>query len=230
MNQIVTTGIVLTRTNYGEADKIVTLLTPDYGKVRLMAKGVRKPKSKLAGGVELFCVSQLGYITGRTDLSTLTSARIERQFEHIAKDIDRTMFGYEAIKCVSRITEDEAGKDYYELLKATLAALDDLRIPLPIASMWFDLNILNLTGHQPNLHTDLQGNKLTAEQTYIFSYDDMGFAPSPAGHYDAQIIKLLRLAIATDDPRILAKVSGVGGLLPEAKNLADTMRKQTLGV
>lgn len=230
MNQVTTRGIILTRTNYGEADKIVTLLTPDMGKVRLMAKGVRKPKSKLAGGVELFCVSQVGYITGRTDLSTLTSARIERQFEHIAKDIDRTMFGYDVIKCISTITEDEAGKDYYDLLEAVLATLDNLSISLAITSMWFDLNILDLGGHQPNLHTDVRGNQLAADQMYLFSYDDMSFAASPAGTYDARVIKLLRLAIATDDPRILAKVSGVDDLLPEAKNLADTMRKHTLRV
>lgn len=230
MNQLTTSGIVLTRTNYGEADKIVTVLTPDHGKVRMMAKGVRRPKSKLAGGVELFCVSRVSYIVGRTDLATLTSARIEQQFEHIATDIDRTMFGYEAIKCIATITEDEAGMDYYELLRSALTTLDTLTIPLPIASMWFDLHVLDLTGHQPNLHTDVQGNKLESDQTYIFSYDDMSFAASPAGVFDARTIKLLRLAIATDDPRVLAKVSGVADLLPEAKNLSDTMRKHTLRV
>lgn len=230
MNQVSTKGIVLARTNYGEADKIVTMLTPEHGKVRVMAKGVRKPKSKLAAGVELFCETDIGYIVGRSDLSTLTSARIHRQFGNIAKDIDRTMYGYEILKCIATITEDEAGLEYYELLTATLAALNDSAIPLAVASTWFDLSILELTGHQPNLHSDAQGNKLTADQTYVFSYDDMSFAPSPAGTDDTQLIKFLRLAVATDDPRLLCKVAGIETVLPQAKNLANTMRKHTLRV
>lgn len=230
MNQQNTQAIVLARTNYGEADKIVTLLTPEFGKVRLIAKGVRKPKSKLAGGVELFCVSQIGYIVGRSNLSTLTSARMQRQFGRIASDIDRTMYGYEVLKCIGTITEDEAGPEYYTILEATLAALDDPTLPLAIVSTWFDLGILNLTGHQPNLHTDVQGNKLAADQTYVFNYDDMSFASSPAGTDGAALIKFLRLAVATDNPRLLAKVASTAELLPQAKNLANAMRKHTLRV
>ncbi len=230
MNQITTVGIVLSRTNYGEADRIVTMLTPEHGKVRFIAKGVRRLKSKLAGGVELFCVSNVNFIKGRTDLSTLTSSRMDRQFQNISKDIDRTMYGYEVLKCIATITEDEAGLDYYNLLEATLSVLDDSTVPLAVASTWFDLSILNLTGHQPNLHTDAEGNKLTADQTYVFSYDDMSFAPSPAGTDDAQLIKFLRLAVAVDDPRLLCRVSGIDSVLPQAKNLANTMRKHTLRV
>ncbi|MCA9330182.1 DNA repair protein RecO, partial [Candidatus Saccharibacteria bacterium] len=62
MKQIVTVGIVLARINYGEADRIVTILTPDHGKIRLLARGVRKIKSRLAGGIELFSINDLTYI------------------------------------------------------------------------------------------------------------------------------------------------------------------------
>ena len=134
MNQITTKGIVLARTNYGEADRIVTVLTPEHGKLRVMAKGVRRLKSKLAGGVELFCVSDLSLIRGRGDLSTLTSSRMHHQFSSITKDIDRTMYGYEILKCIATITEEEAGLDYYSLLEATLSALNDASVPLAVAS------------------------------------------------------------------------------------------------
>lgn len=230
MKQATTDGIVLTRTQYGEADRIVTLLTPDHGKIRAIAKGVRRPKSKLAAGVELFCVAQLGFIRGRSELATLTSTRVQRQLEHITQDIDRTMYGYDVLKCINTITEDEAGRGYYDLLLTTLTTLDTLTIPLAVASTWFDLHILRLTGHQPNLHTDTTGNTLDAHETYVFSYDDMCFAPSPAGSDDARLIKFLRLAIATDSPMLLTQVSDVDELLPQAKNLASTMRKHTLKV
>ncbi|HEX2615498.1 MAG TPA: DNA repair protein RecO, partial [Nitrososphaera sp.] len=52
-------ALVISRTNFGEADRILTFLTPNHGKVRGIAKGVRKPKSKLAGGIELFSVCDL---------------------------------------------------------------------------------------------------------------------------------------------------------------------------
>src|SRR4051812_44153733 len=105
--QRVTTGIVLTRIEYGEADRIVTVLTPNDGKLRLMAKGVRRVKSKLAGGVELFSVSSLTYIPGRGDIGTLISSRLETHFGHIVQNIDRTMLGYDLIKLLHKATEDE---------------------------------------------------------------------------------------------------------------------------
>ena len=54
-----TEAIVLRRTEFGEADRIVTFYTPEYGKLKAMAKGVRKPRSKLSGLVELFTHSTL---------------------------------------------------------------------------------------------------------------------------------------------------------------------------
>jgi len=230
MNHSSTTGIVLSRTNYGEADRIITLLTPDYGKLRCIAKGARRPKSKLASGVELFCVSQISYIKGKSDLMTLTSTRVEESFDSIVQDIERTMYAYEVFKCIATITEDEAGEGYYRLLVRTLKSLNDATVPLAITSVWFDLAILDLTGHQPNLHTDAQGNKLTADGTYVFSFDDMSFAPKSGAGDSADLIKFLRLAIASDSPQLLIKVSGVDELLPQAKNLANTMRKHTLRV
>ena len=60
-----TSAIILKRVDYGEADRILTLLTPDHGKLSLMAKGVRKIKSKLAGGIELFSISTITFAEGR---------------------------------------------------------------------------------------------------------------------------------------------------------------------
>ena len=70
-----TQAIVLRRTNFGEADRILTLLTP-LGQRGAMARGVRREKSKLAGGIELFGVSDVVLQQGKGDLATLTSARL----------------------------------------------------------------------------------------------------------------------------------------------------------
>jgi DNA repair protein RecO (recombination protein O) len=85
MNQIITTAIILRRTDFGEADRILTLITPDHGKIRLMAKGVRRPKSKLAGGIELFSVSKISYIKGRSEIGTLVSAQLNTHYGTIVR-------------------------------------------------------------------------------------------------------------------------------------------------
>ncbi|MCA9330766.1 DNA repair protein RecO [Candidatus Saccharibacteria bacterium] len=230
MNQRTSLAIVLSRRNYGEADRILTVMTPDHGKVRLIAKGVRRPKSKLAGGIELLSENQLSYIAGKSELATLTSSRVERQFMRVTEDIDRTMYAYDVLKCIASITEDDAGEEYYELLRTTLSELNNTQLPLAVVSVWFDLAILNLTGHQPNLQTDTNGDPLDIRTTYVFSYDDMSFAPSPVGTDGAALVKFLRLAIASKDAHLLAKVVGLEELLPQAKNLAATMRKHVLRV
>src|SRR4051812_30345333 len=105
MRQIVTKGIVLSRTDFGEADRILTVLTPNEGKISLMAKGVRKIKSKLAGGIELFSISSITFIPGRGEVGTLISSRLDIHFSNIVRDINRTMLGYDMLKLINRVTE-----------------------------------------------------------------------------------------------------------------------------
>jgi DNA repair protein RecO (recombination protein O) len=86
MDNVKTKAIVLRRTNYGEADRILNILTP-MGKMSVMAKGVRKTQSKLAGGIELFCVSDVVVHRGKGDLGVLTSARLVEFYSEIMKDL-----------------------------------------------------------------------------------------------------------------------------------------------
>src|SRR5688572_3433628 len=137
MNQLVTEGIILSRTDYGEADRIITLLTPEHGKLRLMAKGVRRVKSKLAGGIELFSVSTITFVKGRGDIGTLVSTRLVKHYGRIVEDLDRTMLGYELIKQLNKVTEDHPEPAYFELLQQTFEALNDPGVPLGLIRFWF---------------------------------------------------------------------------------------------
>ena len=80
-------AIVLSRFNYGETDRILTVISPDLGKLRLIAKGSRAMKSKLAGGIELFTVNDIAFIRGRTEIATLVSSRMNENFKFILTDI-----------------------------------------------------------------------------------------------------------------------------------------------
>ncbi len=208
MNQLVTKAIVLNRTDYGEADRILTLLTPDYGKLTLMAKGVRRVKSKLAGGIELFSVSEITFIKGRGEVGTLVSTRLGKHYEHIVGDLDRTMLAYELMKQLNKVTESEVEADYFDLLRDALEALDDFSVSLTLIRFWFSAQLLRLSGQGPNLQTDENGQTLSSEQQYTFDFEHMGFMAAPRGMFDANHIKFLRLAFAGHSAVALAKVQG----------------------
>jgi DNA repair protein RecO len=228
MKQLVTEGIVLARTNYQEADRILTVLTPEQGKLRLIAKGVRKPKSKLAGGIELFSINQVTYIQGKSELRTLISARSTKLYNNIVKDINRTMFGYEILKRINRMTDEVVEPEHFILLDTSLQALDDDRVSLEILEAWFDLQLLKLMGQQPNLLTDTSGAKLVSGQNYTFSVDDMTFALADVGPYDERFIKLLRLAFSVDNPQRLLLVKDLSKLSEPVCKLVQLMARQYL--
>ena len=231
MKQLTAEAIILSRTDYGEADRIITILTPQYGKLRMMARGVRKVKSKLAGGIELFSVSEITFIKGRGEIDTLVSTRLVKHYGHIVEDLDRTMAAYELIKQLNRITEDEAESGYFTLLHEAFAALDDATILLPLVTVWFSAQLLRLGGFTPNLQTDTNGHKLQPGEGYDFSFESVCFdASSGQGRFSADHIKLLRLLFAGHSPKKLAGVQASEALLPAILPLVTTMRQTYLQV
>lgn len=231
MNQIVTEGIILSRTDYGEADRILTLLTPDQGKLRLLAKGVRRVKSKLAGGIELFSVSTITFVRGRGEIGTLVSTRLVKHYGQIVQDLDRTMMGYELIKQLNKITEDEPEVEYFNLLQQAFEALDDAAVPLPLVRFWFSAQLLRIAGHTPNLQTDAGGERLDAGVQYDFSFEQMCFTPRPGGgHFAASHIKFLRLVFGAHSAKTLSQVQGGTGLASELAPLVSTMLQTHLHV
>jgi len=223
MKQFITTGIVLGRTDYGEADRILTILTPDHGKLRLMARGVRKIKSKLAGGIELFSTTNITYIPGKKDIGTLVSTRLIKYYGRIVQDIDRVQLGYELIKLLNKATEDHPEAEYFHLLEQSFGALDDASIDLELVRTWFQAQLLRQAGHSPNLHTDAEGHKLDAGGTYNFDFEDMAFRPHPGGKFTAAHIKTLRLLFSAHSPQDIHKVQGLHELLAGLSPLVRTM-------
>lgn len=228
MKQIATQAIILRRTDYGEADRILSLLTPDQGKLSLIAKGVRRSKSKLAGGIELFSVSDIGFIRGRSEIGTLVSTRLIRHYGNIVSDVSRTMLGYDLIKRLNKVTEDEPESEYFELLEQSFAALDDVSVDVRLIRAWFLMRLLRLEGHMPNLETDETGSKLTADDRYVFSFEDMAFVRRPEGQFGADEIKFLRVGFAGNRPEVLQKITGIGQLLDDVTPLLQTSAQMYL--
>jgi len=228
VNQLVDTAIVLSRTDYGEADRILTLLTPEHGKLRLMAKGVRRVKSKLAGGIELFSVSTITFVRGRGDIGTLVSTRLVKHYGEIVRDLQRTQAGYDCIKQLNKLTEDEPEADYFYLLEHIFDSLNTPSVDLILIRCWFSAHILRLGGHTPNLRSDVGGKALSAEAKYVFDFGQMCFALSDRGRFGAQHIKLLRLIFGDTTPIALQRVAGASQLAEAIAPLIQTMRENSL--
>lgn len=213
-----TRAIVLRRTNYGEADRILQLLTPE-GRTSVMARGVRREKSKLAGGIELFAISDVVLGTGKGELGILTSARLVHFYRHIMEDYDRLQFGYEVIRLVSKASDAIDEPEWFDLLAEILMALDNKTIALQLTQAWFYLRYSSLLGHQLSLDIDADGAPLSSEKTYRYDSGERGLVERPNGPLTADHIKLLRL-ISTRSLKILAQVGGLGAILPECLQVA----------
>ena len=213
MTALRTRAIVLRRTNYGEADRILHLLTPE-GKRSVMARGVRKEKSRLAGGIELFAICDVVITEGKGDLGILTSARLVQFYRHILEDYDTMQFAYEVVKQVGRASEMVDEPEWYDILSEVLMGLDTLTIPRQLIHTWFYLRYAAMLGHEMSLVHDTDGQPLQSELRYIYDESEMGQRESRSGTITADHIKLMRL-ISAKSIQVLAQVGGIEATLPD---------------
>lgn len=213
MTALRTRAIVLRRTNYGEADRILHLLTPE-GKRSVMARGVRKEKSRLAGGIELFAICDVVITEGKGDLGILTSARLVQFYRHILEDYDTMQFAYEAVKQVGRASEMVDEPDWYDVLSEVLMALDTLTISRQLIQTWFYLRYAALLGHEMSLTHNTAGEPLQSDLRYVYDESEMGLREAPQGTITADHIKLMRL-ISAKSLKVLAQVGGIEATIPD---------------
>lgn len=213
-----TRAIVLRRTNFGEADRILDLLTPD-GRMSIMARGVRKEKSKLAGGIELFAVCDIVVGEGKGNLGVLTSARLVKFYRHILEDYDRMQFAYEVLTQVSRASANLDEAEWYEILAEVLAALDVLTVSLPLIQTWFYIRVAALLGDELNDARDYKGEKLLSDKKYRYDSQEKGFIEDEKGQITADHIKILRLC-AVKPLNTIIQVGGMNEYLPDCLYVA----------
>lgn len=195
--------IILGRTDYGERDRILTVLGRNFGKATIIAKGTRSAKSKLAGSIELLSEADIQYVAGKGKMHTLTGARLHKNYSQITSDIDRTMLAYDLLKILNKIIEEGHGSEYYGLLSASLSSLNEVAVSQDLVKAWFYAQILDISGHLPNFSKDPGGNKLEETGGYNYDFDAHCFAPSGNGKYSVKDIKLLRLlATSKTVPRV----------------------------
>jgi DNA repair protein RecO (recombination protein O) len=203
-----TVGIVLKRTNFGEADRIVTLLTKDLGKIQVMAKGVRRERSKLAGGIEPFSISEIGVVKGRGDIDTLTSARLVKHYgDVIVGSIEKLDFAYACLKTINKITQTVDDTSFYLLTEHLFTGLGNPKVSLPVVQLWWYVQIAEATGHGINTEKLVDSGEFSVDNNYLYDYEKDGFYASKGEGFSADHVKLLRLAKG-HTPALLGNVTG----------------------
>jgi len=168
-----TEAIIIKKTKLGEADRILTLYTPHMGKIQGVAKGVRRPRSKLAGHLELLTYSQVSLARGR-NLDTIIGSQTIDSFLPLKSDLWLTSCALYIIELINQFTADHVeNNSLFQLLLETMHQLsqtDDNELVL----RYFELHLLSEVGYRPQLQQCISCHLPLKVVTNTFSPIDGG--------------------------------------------------------
>jgi DNA repair protein RecO (recombination protein O) len=153
-----TEAIVLRSMDLGEADRVLTVLTPRLGKLRIIAKGIRRPRSRLGGGLEPFSDVHLVLAIGRT-FDVVTQAALEDPHLGLRNDLHSTAAAWYLVELADRFCEGSADSHQaFVLLAQALAGLDAAPVDVSreVIARWFELHLLDAMGFRPELSQCLE--------------------------------------------------------------------------
>ncbi len=193
-------AIILSRRDFGESDRLLTLFTPRHGKIRAIAKGARKPSAKLSGHVELFARSDCVIYRGR-NLDILTQAELVDAYLGLRDDLGRGAYANYVAELLDRFTADEEENEeaLFLLLHQTLTRIADGRDPR-LAARFYELQLLDLVGFKPELQECVVTRAELLPEAQFFSHEEGGAVSRAAApnlptrliELDFEALKLLR--------------------------------------
>lgn len=163
-----TEGIVLHQFDLGEADKIITFYTRERGKVKAVAKGVRRPRSTQAGSTQPFTYADLLIYKGR-NLDKLNQVNTKETFSELHTDLLKISYGTYVLELVRELTiEDDPNEGMFLLLLKTLYLLVQ-ETDLELIRRIFELRAMSLMGFRPVLDVCLEcSGQLSSEKIYFY--------------------------------------------------------------
>jgi DNA repair protein RecO (recombination protein O) len=191
-----TEAIVLQHMILGEADRIVTLYTPDLGKIRAVAKGIRRPSSKMVGHLEVLSHTSLLIARGR-NLDIITQAHLINPFTKLRDDLSILSRGCYLAELVNDFTPDEEGNlVVYNLLINTMGWLQESS-DSEILLRYFETHLLSELGYRPHVQTCVTCQRSLSPQDHNFSLRDGGVLCPSCSHglKDLERISLTALKV-----------------------------------
>ena len=188
MGIIKTSGIVILESNMGDYDKMITLLTPELGKIGCSAKGARRPKSLLLAGTQFLCFGEYMLYKG-TNTYHINSCEMTEVFYEIRTDWDKLKYASHIAKIINEVTnENEDCREIIQLLLNTLYIIAKTDKNLDLVLAIFKLRLLCILGFTPNIMGCQNCRK--NEDIIYFSLKDNGFKCGICGKQDTGAIQI----------------------------------------
>ncbi len=175
MKTIKINGIIIAENNLGDQDKILTLLTPNLGKISCIGKGAKRPKSLLMAGTQLLCFGE--YILYKTgDIYSINSCEPIEVFYNIRTDLDKLNYAAHITKIISDVTtENQNNYNILKLFLNTLYAISETDKNLDFILAVFKMRLLKILGFAPNISECVNCKEKEINLLNHFSIKNNGF-------------------------------------------------------
>lgn len=158
-------AIIIKRINLGEADRIITAFSLENGKIKFVAKGVRRTKSKLAGSIEPFCLVNLNLSIGR-NLDILTSAEIKQNYIGLSPELEKVKFCSFVGEVLDKLLPEETPvENIFHLVSNVFSSIN--KIDLKLLKIYFLSEIFQNLGIYPEKSVCVKCGEKPADIIYI---------------------------------------------------------------
>jgi DNA repair protein RecO (recombination protein O) len=202
-------AIVMHRSDVGEADRLLTVLARERGKLRLNAKGARKVGSRKAGHVELFVRSSMLVAKGRGEIDIVSQVETLDAYRGLREDLTRSTYAHFAVELIDAFAEEGSEQpELYDLLAGALKWIETTD-NLALTARYFELQLLTLAGFQPQVFFCADKGEplqeIAPDEFYGWSpaaggvlCPDHAHDRSDASRLSLSALKVLRHALRTD--------------------------------
>lgn len=232
-----TQGFILNKTNRGEADRIFTIYTKDFGKLDLLAKAERKIGSKLRAGLEIFYLSEIEFIQGKA-YKTLTDTILIKNFKNLIGDLKKLKIAHRVSGLMDSLVKgEEADPKIWQLLNETFEGLNknsESKVLSRLIYYYFLWNVLSALGYQAELYYCAVCQKRITPKNISFSPKEGGLvgeecqgkikSPWPIS---SDAVKILRI-IFRKDLAILRRLKIDNPTLNELKIISNYYLSEVL--
>lgn len=151
MNIVRTEGVVLRYTNFKEADRMLTIFSPDRGKMQVLARGCRKPSSRLLAASQVFCYADYVFIKSK-EIYIMTQSEVKNSFYNIRNDVERLAYGTYILNLTEEaVSYEEANFRLFYMLLHTLSHLSYGEVIPEDVTHIFELKLIDMLGYRPVL-------------------------------------------------------------------------------
>ena len=188
MGIIKTKGIIISENNFGDFDKMLTMLTPGIGKISCIAKGARRPRSTLLAGTQLLCFGEYIMYKG-ADTYNINSCETIEIFYDIRIDLDKLKYAVYITKIINDVTtENQNSYKILQLFLNTLYVISKTEKDLSLVLSIFRIRLMSIIGFRPNI--DKCTNCGEKENISYFSLLDNGFKCTNCGKLDKSAVQI----------------------------------------